>query len=216
MTRNIQWLGVAFVIGLSLGVVGVQDAMATTVNHEFLSESRRTVLKATDEPRTNHLLTVGPFAAVECETSHFDGVVVGTTVDLVTVHPSYTDCEFFGTPATVDTTGCGYILESDTIDGHADVYIECSSTTGIEVETDACTITIGTQTTKPGVTYTNVANGDVTVKATVPDIEIHSWEGPLCELLVTEGTITAEYEGVALVEGFTEGGAPTNIAIGGT
>lgn len=64
----------------------------------------------------------------------------------------------------------------------ADMTIECEGT-GIVLESAVCRIVIGDQTTDPGLTYANVAGGDITLNMTMPNIEAHSWEGPLCFLL---------------------------------
>lgn len=213
MIRKVKVLGLALVAVFAMSAMVAQAASATVVNHEFASDATETIIKGTDEPGTNNVFDVNG-AEVVCATSHFEGTVLGAEVDHVTVHPTYTDCEFFGSPATVTTTGCNYTFDSDTIDSeHADVFVECTGT-GIVIQTDPCTIVVGEQTTEPGVTYTNIANGDVTVKATVPDIEAHSWEGPLCFLLEDEGTITGEYTGEVIIEGINEANnQPTNIAI---
>lgn len=220
MTRKLKVLGLALMAVFAMSIVGAQAASAAEVEHEFLSDSNPTILKATDEPETNHTFTVGGFATVECEVAHFTGTSVGNVeneADTITMHPSYTDCSFFEEEATVDTSGCDYIFDSDTPNGSsADVFVECEST-GIVIDTAACTIWVGEQTTNPGVTYTNVANGDVTVNASISGIEADFHEGPLCDLLTDNGTITGEYNGLAIVEGFSDPGEdPTDIAIGAT
>lgn len=142
-----------------------------------------------------------------------DGTAVGSEQDTWALHPTYEGCEFFGEEMTFDTTGCDYLFDSDTSEGHADFAIACIGT-GMVIESPVCTLVMGDQTTAPGVTYANVAKGNITVRTTVPDLEAHSWEGVLCELLVSEGTITIEMQGLSLVEGLTEAEAAATIAIG--
>lgn len=211
MIRNLKVLGLALIAMLAMTAVAAQAASA----HEFKSESANTDLKGVDEAGTNHIFTAGGFAEVECESATFTGSQSGVEADTVQMHPAYAECAFFGEEATVDTTGCDYIFDSDTDgNGHAAVTVTCSGSNTIEIITSACTLEIGSQLVGQGVSYANISGGDVTVDATATSIDASSWEGPLCFLLESEGGITGVYDGLATVSGFVGGTSnPTNIAV---
>lgn len=144
----------------------------------FTSASSPTIIKGTDELGTNHVFEVAG-VPVECESAHFEGTVQGTAVDQVTVHPVLHRL---------------WILRRKDAPRHQRLRLRLRQrhsrcrTRGHEhrvprdrdvIETEACTLVIGDQTTDPGLAYTNVAGGDITLTVTMPNIETPR-EGPLC------------------------------------
>lgn len=209
MRQNIRVAVLAFVALVAVGAIAAQAASA----HEFKSGSSPTALHGFEEAGTNDQFTVGGFAVAECDRSEFAGTVSGTESDLWILHPEYAECAFFEEEAAVLTTGCNYWLDSDTSGEDAPAVISCGFF-GILIETSACSVEFDLQIPDGGARFSNVSGGDVTIDWTFRNVEASGWEGPLCFLLENEGTITMDYDGVAVIAGLTDpGGTPTNISV---
>jgi hypothetical protein len=165
MTRNLKALGLALLSICAMGAVMAQGASATEVKHQFHSDGLETIITGINVGKDK--FQVGSAGTVECGKTQTEAtqtaekeVSSGTfESDTLTVIPHYSECTFGGQPATVTFNHCAYVFDSDTTDGnpdgslHANVEIECSGGSEIEVDTSLCTITIAAQTVKHAVRY---------------------------------------------------------------
>jgi hypothetical protein len=225
-------------LGVMLGALALLALAATSAPaatpHTFTSDSPngRTVLTARNEPGTQgkHTLgkTGGATATVTCEEEKFEGTVVGSTADEVTLKPTFTGCKAAGNNANVRTNHCAYVFDSDTEEQtagsgqeHARVELECAPESSIEVEIPGIGATLHTKAQKPnhGVTYSSIKekapvleHNAITVKATVRDI-VYSCTGPGCFLLPNGGNGSdGHYNAEVNVTGYED----TDIARVGT
>lgn len=96
---------------------------------------------------------------VECRTTSVSGYANGSSSTEFT--PEFSDCTFFGLPATVSQSGSWFanVLAGPTSGGwyYADFYIPASTTTTVNVPLAGCTVTIsGSQWWVAPVNYRNV------------------------------------------------------------
>lgn len=158
------------------------------------------MLTGANESLTTFTTNTG--AAAQCNSSNFQGSIIGAKeVDNVTIVPKYAECTFAGNPATVKVIDCAYVLDSDTVGTspieHADADLECAEGGQIEIVTSACTLDVRAQTAiSQGITYTNIANGDVTVSATLTEIKVAQKTGSaiLCAFAGTTGVTTGTFK----------------------
>jgi len=113
---------------------------------------------ATGEDEGNEKFSFGAAGITECTTSRLEGAVTegeeAEELVALTVKPTSSGCTFAGSPATVKTNHCAYLLgKSTNAEGHADLEIECLTSSKIEIDTSVCTITIGPQLVKGAVHY---------------------------------------------------------------
>jgi len=126
-----------------------------------------------------HEFAVGGAGTVKCNKVETESTQVGTKVGTetyaaatITVVPRYEECTFAGGAATVNFNHCAYVFygqttlgnptdfpkegtEETTKEEHANVEIECSGGSVVEVDTSLCTITVGPQLIKHAVRYEN-------------------------------------------------------------
>jgi hypothetical protein len=220
MTRNLKALGLALLAICALGAVAAQGASAATV-HKFHGEAKHIVVtgKAVEG---NHTFKVGEAGTVECTGAEFTSTQAGTEVsaktfssDTMTVVPHYTGCTFGGQPATVKFTHCAYVFEGETTLGnptggeHANVKIECSGGSEVEIDTSLCTITVAAgQEIKDAVRYENITESSVKIKATAHKVKTgkkKTTESQTGCLLFPTGEV-GTYTGVATAECFKDEG----------
>jgi len=204
MNRKFKALGLALVAVFAMSALASASASA----EDFHSSTTPTSIKAHSESNQVFVAT----STITCTTGEFTGTQVGTTADELTIHPVYTNCNssFGGNPTTVTTEGCNYLFDSDLVNGHATVKIECEAGKFITIDNSLCKIYIGAQTVSQGVTYTNLnEESEVTVNATATSIDVAKKEGSLCFLVGSTGT----YTGNSIVKGFEdkEGGAQVDV-----
>jgi hypothetical protein len=235
MIRNLKTLGLAMLALCAFGAVAAQAASA----HQFTSESGATIL--TGAQVGEHVFTAEG-NEVRCTTATFSGTQLGTESDQITIHPEYGKgldekgepgkCRFSALTATVTTTGCNYVFDSDTTQNpdaalgveDAPVSIECETGKAINIAMSGCTIAVGGAPNNQGlhgVTFANDGTGstkDVTVNATASTIH-YSASGFGCGLAgIKTGTHTdGTYTGLTTVKGYVDvngvEGAQTGISV---
>jgi hypothetical protein len=202
MTRTLKALGLALLAVSAIGAVAASSASAaedilTCTEQESCDITATGKLNATTFGAKSSPLTV------ICGHEEFQGTVKNKASS-ATVTPIYKECQAFGSSATVDTTGCHYIITGNTTshentekkpETDAAVSLQCTTTTEphvqhvIKVTGTGCTITIGSVSGgKPvnqnlhGVTYDKEGSGstdDVKVTVTVDSIH-YTTSGALC------------------------------------
>jgi hypothetical protein len=210
MIRNLKTLGLALVAVMALGVVGASAASAA----EFTAESYPAYAEGTGgaEEFTTEAGTV------KCSTSSYEGATMGEATASYAVHPTYSGCQAFGfVEASVNTNQCDYVFNSVTGSGpySSKVDISCSGGSTIVITAATCTAKVGGQTGLSSVTLTN-NGGNVEANPNVTNIAYTvTKDGFLCPFggvgEKTDGEITSGAN--IVMEGFEEGGSPTNIAV---
>jgi hypothetical protein len=206
--RNLKILGLAFVAVLAMSAVASASASAA----QFMSEGNVSgSITADQEAGNNHVFSVDG-TEVKCTTAHFATMgLIASPTEQITVHPEYSGCTAFGfVGAEVNTSGCDYVLHAS---GSIDVVQGASTPTcnGISVHAATCTVVVGTQNGLSSVSYENLANGTVRIKANVTGIKVNKTEdGFLCPLSGT-GAGTGTYTGNTLAEGKNAGGVKVPI-----
>jgi hypothetical protein len=197
MTMNLKKLALAVVAGLLLSILTTSSASAA--GERFHSEVEPTIVTGLN---TNTHVFSPPGAPVECTEATFRGTTGLKTEALAIVHPTYFGCTFLGEPATVLTTGCSYVIRSETVSGKLPVETECLAGFAIKVKVPACTLTFGPQKNTGGVIVTNEGSGVTRdVKVVSETGATFSKSGSLCFLV--SGT-TGTYKGTATVKGFKD------------
>jgi hypothetical protein len=199
MIRNLKALGLALVALVALSAVVAGSASAA--GERFHSEVEPTIITGTS---TNTHVFAASGATVECTGATFSGTSTLKTETTQTVHPTYSGCTFFGEPASVDTTGCNYVFESETVAGKMPAEIECTAGYAIKVTSPGCTLTFGPQKNTGGLVVTNEGAGTTRDTKTISETgATFSKSGPLC--FAISGT-TGTYKGTTTVKGFKDNG----------
>jgi hypothetical protein len=187
--RNFKAFGLVLVAVVALGAVIASAAMAS--GEKFHAAVEPSLVTASNAGEGNHVFKAGE-AEVVCQNAEFSGTSKLKTEESQTVHPTYRNCTFLGSKATVDTTGCNYVLYSSVpTGGHGKVEIECEGTSKIKVTGAGCTLSFGSQVTVGGATYTNLATSPKTVTVTSTTKATFTKSGLLCGAVTgTEGTYT--------------------------
>jgi hypothetical protein len=178
MIRNLKALGLSLVALFAMGALGASTASAIDV---LTVGSSPALLTGVGHDHVFHMYPNG--SKFECTTSRFAATVTNgasqATADVIyegTLNktPDEVHCNSTLGTITVDTAGCGYILNGDTtgelVAGggkDATVWIECEGTNKIKITSSAGpVISIGSQTpTKGGVTFANVTHEGGTTHA---------------------------------------------------
>jgi hypothetical protein len=207
MMRNLKALGLALVAVFAMSAVAASAAQA---EHKFTSESTTTYLLG--EQKTKNVFTTSG-GTVECTGAKFEGgPFSGTELKSVTIHPTYTGCTAFGLNATVETTGCNYIIEAAGKEEMGTAKVECEEGKLIRIKPLGCEVTVGPQTpTTPTVSFTNESTGktaDVLVTAEVGGITYTSSGFP-CGPSGTNGT----YTGSVTTKGYSDSAHKTQVGI---
>jgi hypothetical protein len=210
MTRNLKALGLALMAAFAMSVVAASSASAS--QHNFFGQNNPTIIKGTSE--SDQILHRGS-SEINCGHAEYEGeAIADTTVtggfetDTIEILADYTTVECEGplnSEVHVDfTTGeCGFHFTA-TASKTAVAGVFCDGNHPITVTPTAfgsslCTISVPVQTTAGHVTFTNIANGDVTVNATtVSGIDSTRTGSSLCG----PATDTAGlYTGDVIIEG---------------
>lgn len=224
MTGKLRALGLVLFAALAMGAIAAQGTSA----HQFTSESNSTILTVENESSHTFSITGTKALTVICTIATATGTQSGTSVDTVTLHPSYASCSSISDPS-VETAGCNYIFDSDTTTSthsssseHAAVSIDCETTSSgqhqhnLTISNSGCTIDIGS--THPantvvnqnlhGVRYGNLPShagsgkGAVTFNSTASTI-LSTTTGNPCSLLgVKEGTYSATITSAFIITGY--------------
>lgn len=188
MVRNLKTLGVAVVAMLAMSAV---VASAASANLKFHAAQTHTIL--TGSQTTQHVFQTNT-GTVTCSTATFSGTQQNATATEITIAPNYDNCIAFGfVSVPVHENGCHYLFTYDKT-----VHLQCP-TKPIEITAPGCTVTVGTQTISPVDFNNNAAKTDVTVVATVGNIQYTNHdEGFVC----TGGQFTGgKYTGSTTVTG---------------
>jgi hypothetical protein len=223
MTRNPKALGLVLVAMLALGAMGAQSAPAA-VEHSFHSGASKTVLTGQSE-WGDHILTSTAGFELKCSSVAFEGTVVGTNSDTMTVHPQYSGCKLNGGAATITTNGCNFVFGSTTTasshwsssEEHATMSIECEPGHHIAVTGPGCNLTLSaSHNSAPvnqslhGLTYiavTHNSKDSLTMRWTLRTTHYTVLPGSFCGLAGhPAGTYTnGFYDGRATLTGYGEG-----------
>jgi hypothetical protein len=192
MIRKLKVVSLTVVAVFALTAVAASAASAAT---EFHATSAPSISTGVNEG--NHVFKTGETSVV-CKTAKFSGTQTASAEPTATVHPEYSSCEFLGSAASVETTGCNYVLSAT-----GPVSIACSGTSKINVVVPGiCTLSFGTQSTVGGATYTNVGSGTTEqIKVASSTEATFTKSGSLCFLVAgTKGT----YTGTVITSGFKD------------
>ena len=180
MRVNLKALGLALVAALAMSAVA---ASAVHAVGDFTAASYPAVAKGSQEGKhgegKNYFeITNKVEERVECETATYQATQSAETT-VLTVTPHYAGCTKNGTSVSIALNGCYFKFETTGTDakgnttGTADVV--CPVSTGaitirgafgiceVHVPGEVHSATSGHNQNLAGVTFTNVANGDVTV-----------------------------------------------------
>jgi hypothetical protein len=202
MTRNLKALGLALLAAFALSAVAASAASAQDVFTTHNGEPAHLHGEQVGDSTDNVFGMKEHAAEVTCKEATFTST--GTVEDgakEIVVHPTYPtfvketeeeehNCESSFGIATVDTTGCDFVLTGETHETlntkgedkdekHATVSLECEPEKSIKITTPevGCTLTMTPQTGLLGVTYTNegtTPDEDVKVDVTVDKIKYHA------------------------------------------
>src|SRR5262245_55905416 len=97
---------------VSLALVATCSALVPVSSADFNSEAVNTKLTVSANDTQSFKLKASAEPTIECTTLTFtDATVTGTTVEAVTISPTYHSCEnFLGAAVAVNTNGCDYTL----------------------------------------------------------------------------------------------------------
>jgi hypothetical protein len=125
-----------------------------------------------------------------------------TTVQEITVIPSYSGCTQGENVLAVTMNGCHYIFTSRTPPGHTTAHFRCPVGKRAELHTPSGTLSFGEQTpTKGGITYAAVIEGGVSALTANITLEgIHYTCHGACQISGTSGT-SATLTGAATIRG---------------
>lgn len=241
MTRNLKILGAVLAGFAAFGTVAVAGASAqqgtlTASGPMTLTESENGVSPDYFEAFSGKLECPGTtYTAHKYNETAHKLIPSGSTTATVTPHYKQIDaggkinCKTNGFPATIKTNGCDYVLHLGETNGEADTYrvttdIICPANTSIEImdftteaedpTTPFCTIKIGTQAGKPGLTLKDTTNGTLDLKGIVTGLNVsrtnHGAHTLLCAAqAVNNGTLKTE----DLVLGHNSMGVGTSISL---
>ncbi len=168
MIRNLKTLGMALVAVFAMGAMAAQTATAADT---YTSDSGTNLTILTGNQVGNNVVSVGS-VSVTCPVARFKGTVFGNSATSITLHPEYegnggSSCAMspIGN-ATVNTTGCNYIVTSETHENaahekHGTVEIECATTTSPSHVTHEITINGPCVIHIPGQSEAELENGVV-------------------------------------------------------
>jgi hypothetical protein len=205
MTRSLKSLGL--LVGALLVLCGLMAQGASAhVPARFTAPGGVTTIKGKTDPGTVSVFVVTG-QKVECGIEEYQGTVVGTSVESVTVVPTYTECVAFGF-INAKVTGFGHYPASEgegpyctytlTADGFA--HIDCPPGKDITVEAGTCTVHVpaqtglgtttpeGVPTKHPGILYTTENTSErhaLTVDVHLDDITATHTDGFACPLSST-------------------------------
>lgn len=199
MSSKFKAFGLALVAVVAFNAIAATGASAA----EFHSEANATIITGDDDNTVYKFSTAGGLA-LECMDTTFTGTMTGTTTTTITLRQTTSGCGFLEEPATIDTTGCTYVVTSHTTpSGHLPTSLSCTGSSTVKITTSACTLSFGNQTGVGGVKITNLGSGstaDMTAHTTITTTFTKS--GPLCFLISgNTGTLT----GASTLKGFAEG-----------
>ena len=215
MKRRLQCLGLAVLGAVALSSVGASSASAEVSGH-FISDLHHTELRGLESGTDRTEFKLGGIWDFQCEETSYTGTVVETTVQQVTVTPTYSKCvrtveEGEDEKITVKTNGCQFIAKTGRGEVHNTAELVCPAGKKIELTSSVCGLKINPQLVS-GLEYTTITEFGkdaitVDVTAKVSAIEVHSG---ICIFLGTS-TVVGELTGSAKVRGVSTFEEPINI-----
>jgi hypothetical protein len=175
MKHRFKALGLALVACFAMSVVAASAAHANQGAFTQAEGNYPTAITGAQEGSTNYFEATDG-RKVECEVAKYSGSLSSAATSL-TVTPTYEKCTSSGLTSVVDMNGCTFQFTTGTntsaTDTHGSVHINCPTNAKIVITVGGvCEVDIPAQTVNGGVTFTNVANGDVTVDVDITN-DIH-------------------------------------------
>lgn len=193
MNRKLKALGLALVASFAMSAVAASGASAS--GELFHAGQAHTILDAHGGLQT---FVTNP-STLTCTTVTADATTTVVTPSSITATDvTYSGCKNADNITThVQMRSCDYLFTSEATPTHAPVHIQCS-TAGDEIRingtvlgAEVTCVRVPAQTpTGGGVTYSNVAGGDVKITATVTGIE-YTVQGFCGSETVNNGTYNA-------------------------
>jgi len=230
MIRDLKALGLALLAVCAMSAVVASAAPASSGTLTTTGS-----VTATAEQVGEHVFTLtshpvsGGFATVKCKKAHFEGVgFLSTGATSATVAPSYSECNAFGLPATITTTGCNYRLDIGTLTEltvhfpggvvtggwHVTKNVVCASGFLIRIVAQTCEVVVGSQN---GLTTSTVENGPawhLTLKNNISKIKYTVVkDGIGCPLAKTGAFEDGHYVGTSTVAGLNVFDEPIPVSI---
>lgn len=210
MRGNLKVLGLAFVAMLAMSAFTASAAQALTQG-QFTADGYPAVAHGTEEGEAN-FLEATPGSKIECD-STYEATLSGPSTKL-TVTPHYTNCPG---GRVVDLNGCHFEFSAGTntsaSDTHGTAAIICPVGKQIEVTvilfgSTICAVDIPAQSGLTGVTFTNVANGDVTVDVDITNqIKYQDTDiSGLCPFSGNQSHTDGDFVSTVLMQGFQDAG----------
>jgi hypothetical protein len=215
MRLNLKALGLALVAALAMSAVAASAAQAA--NGKFRAQNNvEAVAKGAQEvgEGIDNYFEATAGEKVTCTTATYQATLKEADTTL-TVTPHYAGCSKGGTGVSVTLNGCHYLFHTSgtTVDGDtpgtADVVCPSGKEIVIAGPFGICKDHIVPQTGLTGVTFTNVANGDVTVDVDITN-QIHYTheDNTFCPWTAggTETRTDGDFVSSVLMEGFVDAG----------
>jgi hypothetical protein len=198
MTRSLKTLGLAV-----LAITAMSAVMASAANAAaFTGAGGKNAMITVDQTVTNEFLV--ETGIVKCAAFKIPPKTVVNGSTTVQVHPEYGNCKAFGVAATVNTTGCDYLIHLEA-GGASKTDVVCTGANQITVDANPalnCVVTVGSQNGLTGVSYANGAS-DVVQTVDVTNQIVYKEVGPNCK---TNGVTSANgtYKGTNTITGFED------------
>lgn len=215
MKGNLKVLLLALVAALALSAMTASAAFGTakftTVSGEYPSVA---IGEQESSLHTLSYFEATPGEKIGCKVAKYEGTLTEASTNL-TITPHYRECQATGAltvNATVDLNGCDFLFEALTntsaTDTHGAAKVVCPAGQKITVTAATCSVHVFPQTIKKGITYTNLANGQVTVDVDVTN-EIHyeDTDGFLCPFSGNTTGTNGNFVSSVLVKGFKDEGS---------
>jgi hypothetical protein len=186
MTRSLKALSSALLVMVALGAAIASPASA----HLFRTEQFPTVLTGEQVGAENIFTFEGTGVKAVCKIVTVAGTVPVTSVQTITVHPTYKECSVAGISMTVNTSECDYILYGETVKDneteHGPVEIECNKGGGnFKFSFLGCVVQFPPQKPTYGMRYVNEGVGatrDVKVTVTSEKTKYTTNNAAACNL----------------------------------
>jgi hypothetical protein len=210
MRPNVKALGLAFVALVAIGALAGSAAHAS--NAKFTAAEFPAVAKGVQEGTENYFEWT-PGHKVECSTATYQATL-GAAGPSLTVTPHYAGCR---EGRTITLNGCHFAFETAGTEkngatpGTADVICPSGKTIEIKGAFGICELHIqgsadGKNQNLKGVTFTNVANGDVTVDINFEGIHYTETDTSFCPYEGNTTETTAKLVNKVLISGFLDSG----------
>jgi hypothetical protein len=227
MIRNLRVLGLALVAVCAFAAVSASSASAIT--HKLTCAEATCIITGEQVGNVHAFGTKSSSLEVSCTGAKFGPTTISSGATSITIGPlTYSGCTALGFAATVDTTGCNYVLKGETdsftntagaSEGEkATVAVDCTGTNVIKITAVlGCTISIGNTNNQNllGVKYDNESAvgqpNEVKVTVTVDKITYDSEKCPGIPAHGTDGFLTQTVTAKAFKD---EGGTKEGPQIG--